>query len=130
MRQDLASIALRAVVRVMGEQSPITYRRGTSVHQIGGVYQASHIGLDPEIGVQVRSTQPVMLINGAELPIEPRQGDVVEVRGRQFNVRDPQPDGHGGWLLMLHRLPSVAETIGMIYANTIIRATTTITAGA
>jgi hypothetical protein len=103
MRNDLTSIALRAVVRVMGE--PIIYRRGASSWPATGVYQASHIGLDPESGVQVRSTQPVLLVNRQELEVEPRQGDQVEVRDGLFRVRDPQPDGHTGWLLMLHRLP-------------------------
>jgi hypothetical protein len=130
MRNDLASIALRAVVRVMGERSPVTYRRGASSWPVRGVYQDSHIGLDPETGIQVRSTQPVMLIDGTELPVAPQQDDVVEVRGAQWRVRDPQPDGHTGWLLMLHRLPVQADTIGLIYANTIIRATTTIRAAA
>jgi hypothetical protein len=108
MRPDLAGIALRAVVRVMGERSPITYRRGAAAYQLGGVFQASHVGLDPESGVQVRSTQPVLLIDGRDLAIEPKQGDEVEVRDGLFKVRDPQPDGHGGWLLMLHRLPLAA----------------------
>jgi hypothetical protein len=106
MRQDLAGLAMRAVVRVMGEQSPVTYRRGEDVHQVRGVYQASHVGLDPETGVQVRSTQPVLLIDARDLPIEPRQGDEVEVRGKRFKVRDPQSDGHTGWLLLLHRTAS------------------------
>lgn len=75
------------------------------MYQLRGVYQASHVGLDPETGVQVRSTQPVLLIDGRDLAVEPRQGDEVEVRDGLFRVRDPQPDGHTGWLLMLHRLP-------------------------
>jgi hypothetical protein len=108
MLPDIASLALKAVVKVMGERSPITYRRGSTAYQVGGVYQASHVGLDPETGVQVRSTQPVLLINGSELGVEPKQGDEVEVRDGLFKVRDPQPDGHGGWLLMLHRLPAPA----------------------
>lgn len=117
MRIDLASHALRAVVRVMGERDPatgsrnaITYRRGQSVSQIGGVFQASYVGLDPETGVEVRSTQPVLLVSGVELGFDPRQNDQVDVRGATYRVRDPQPDGHGGWLLMLHRvqvLPNV-----------------------
>jgi hypothetical protein len=103
MRTDLASIALRAVVQTMGDQEPIEYRRGQVTHQLRGVFQASHVGVDPETGVQVRSTQPVVLINGDDLPLDPKQGDVVEVRGVTYRVRDPQPDGHTGWLLMLHK---------------------------
>lgn len=108
MRNDLAGIALRAVVRVMGEQSPVTYRRGVNAYQVRGVFQASHVGLDPDTGVQVRSTQPVLLINGSDLAVEPRQGDEVQVRDGLFKVLNPQPDGHTGWLLMLHRLPPPA----------------------
>jgi hypothetical protein len=103
MLPDLANRALAAVIRVMGE--PITYRRGQTAYSGSGVYQASHVGLDPETGVQVRSTQPVLLVNRQALAVEPRQGDEVEVRDGLFRVRDAQPDGHTGWLLMLHRLP-------------------------
>ena len=103
MLNDLASRALRAVVGVMGE--PITYRRSSSSWSVKGVYQSSYVGLDAETGVQVRSAQPVLLLNRQDLTVEPRQGDQVEVRDGLFRVRDAQPDGHTGWLLMLHRLP-------------------------
>jgi len=35
--------------------------------------------------------------------VSPQQGDEVEVRDKAWQVIDPQPDGHDGWLLMLHR---------------------------
>jgi hypothetical protein len=101
MRNDLASIALRAVVRVMGEL--VAYRRRGEQWPVSGVFEANHVGLDPDTGVQVRSTQPALLIQGSALPMDPQQGDEVDVRGVSYVVRDPQPDGHGGWLLLLHR---------------------------
>jgi len=101
MLNDLANRALTAVVRVMGE--PVTYTRGQQSAQVKGVYQASHVGLDPETGMQVNSTQPIVLIDGWSLSFEPRAGDVVVVRNTTYRVRDAQPDGHTGWLLMLHR---------------------------
>jgi hypothetical protein len=101
MLPDLADLALSAVVDVMGQ--PIVYRRRGQQWPVEGVYQASHVAMDPDTGVQVRSTQPVVLISGADLPMSPQQGDEVQVDGTSFTVRDPQPDGHGGWLLMLHR---------------------------
>ena len=127
MRTDLASIALRAVVQVLGE--PITYTRGGTSTLVRGVYQASHIGIDPDTGMRVNSTQPVLTINRQDLQWDPRQGDMVErmASGETFQVRDPQPDGHNGWLLFLHRLVTT-ESIGLIYVNTIIRPTTLITA--
>ncbi len=100
MLPDLAGRALRAVVRVMGE--PITYRRRGEQWPASGVFQAGHVALDPETGVQVRSTQPVLLVNGAALPVRPQQGDIVEVRDMMYQVRDAQPDGHNGFTLMLH----------------------------
>jgi hypothetical protein len=101
MLNDLANLALSAVVRVMGE--PITYHRGGDSWEAKGAYQASYVGLDPETGVQVRSTQPVLLVNERDLPVQPKAGDRVDVRGKTYLIRDPQPDGHTGWLLMLHR---------------------------
>jgi hypothetical protein len=101
MLPDVAQLTLKAVVRVMGE--PITYRRRGSSWAASGVFQASHVALDQDTGVQVRSTQPVLLVKGVDLPVSPQQGDEVEVRGTSYTVRDPQPDGHDGWLLMLHR---------------------------
>lgn len=103
MINDLANRALRAVVGVMGQ--PITYTRSGTTTPAKGVYQAAHVGLDPETGVRVNSTQPVLLVNRLDLPFAPRQGDVVEVVNEGvFQVRDPQPDGHQGWLLLLHRI--------------------------
>lgn len=101
MINDLANRALTAVTKVMGET--ITYRRRGEAHEVRGVFQASHVGLDPETGMQVRSTQPIVLIDGWSLPFKPAQGDEVEVRGVLYKVRDAQPDGHTGVLLMLHR---------------------------
>lgn len=101
MINDLANRALNAVVSVMGE--PVTITRGQSTAQARGVFQASHVGLDPETGIQVRSTQPVLLVKRGELPWDPKQGDTVVARSATYRVRDAQPDGHEGWLLMLHR---------------------------
>ncbi len=101
MINDLANRALGAVVSVMGE--PVTITRGQSTAQARGVFQASHVGLDPETGVQVRSTQPVVLVKRGELPWDPKQGDTVVARSVTYRVRDAQPDGHTGWLLMLHK---------------------------
>ena len=45
----------------------------------------------------------MLLIDREELPWDPKQGDVVEVRSTSYRVRDAQPDGHTGWLLVLHK---------------------------
>lgn len=106
MLNDLANRALSAVVSVMGE--PVAITRVQSTIQVTGVFQASHVGLDPETGVQVRSTQPVVLVNRVSMPWDPKQGDTVVVRSTTYRVRDAQPDGHTGWLLMLHKTNTIA----------------------
>lgn len=102
MIPDLANRALSAVVGVMGE--PITITRGQVGVTVDGVFQASHVMLDPETGVQVRSTQPVVLVNRSDMTFDPAPGDFVEARLSTYRVRDAQPDGHTGWLLMLHKI--------------------------
>lgn len=113
MLNDLANRALTAVVRVMGQ--PITYTRAGVTTAARGVYQASHVGLDPETGVRVNSTQPVLLVKRGDLPYAPRQGDVVEVAEQLFQVRDPQRDGHTGWLLLLHRIGSSSVFVDGVF---------------
>jgi hypothetical protein len=101
MITDLANRALNAVTRVMGE--PVIVRHRGESATVSGVYQDAYVGLDPETGVQVRSTQPVVLLNREGLPFRLQQGDELEARGVVFKVRDAQPDGHDGVLVMLHR---------------------------
>lgn len=115
MIPDLANLALTAVVRVMGDREPFTfYHRGQSA-TARGVYQNGHVGLDEETGIQVRSTQPVLLLRRDDLPFSLQQGDEVEARGALYKVRDPQPDGHGGLLLMLHRAPGGAVFVDGVF---------------
>lgn len=101
MITDLANRALTAVTRVMGE--PVIVRHRGKSATVSGVYQDAYVGLDPDTGVQVRSTQPVVLLNRDDLPFRVQQGDELEARGAAFKVRDAQPDGHTGLLVMLHR---------------------------
>jgi hypothetical protein len=108
MINDLANRALTAVMRVMGE--PITYSRGNASYEARGVFQASHVGLDPDTGMQVNSTQPIVLVDEWDIPIKPKAGDEVEVRSTTYKVRDAQPDGHTGFTLMLHRTVQTIET--------------------
>lgn len=103
MLPDIASLALKAVVKVMGDREPFTFRHRGQSATAKAVFQDAHVGLDPETGVQVRSTQPVLLLERDDLPFRLQQGDEVDARGTTYKVRDLQPDGHTGVLVMLHR---------------------------
>jgi hypothetical protein len=104
MINDLANRALTAVVRVMGE--PITFNRRGERHQASGVFQAAYVAADPDTGMPVSTAQPVLLVDRWTLPFSPQGGDEVEVRGTAYKVRAAQPDGHTGFLLLLHRIAS------------------------
>lgn len=104
MLNDLANRALRAGVQVMGE--PVTYRRGASAWPIKGIFQSAYLAVDPETGGPVSTQQPIVGVDGRDLPITPKGGDQVEARGSTYRVRDAQSDGHTGWTLHLHRIGS------------------------
>lgn len=103
MINDLANRALGAVVRVMGDREPFSFRHRGQSATARGVFQDAHVGLDPETGIQVRSSQPVLLMERSAIPFKLQQGDEVDARGATYKVRDVQPDGHNGVLVMLHR---------------------------
>lgn len=104
MLNDLANRALRAGIQVMGE--PVTYSRGAQSWSIRAMYQDAYIGADPETGGPVSTVQPVAGIDARDLPIKPKGGDLLQVRGGLYRVRDVRPDGHTGVTLFLQALRS------------------------
>ena len=102
MLNDLANRALKAGINAMGES--ITYSRSDQSWQIKGMFQSAHIALDPETGGPVSSQQPIVGVNGRDLPVTPKNNDRVTARGHVWRVRDVQPDGHTGFMLMLQKV--------------------------
>lgn len=102
MLNDLANRALRAGLQVMGE--PITYSRGEQSWPIRAMFQDAYRGADPETGGPVSTIQPVAGIDTRDLPIKPKGGDTITVRGKTYRVRDAQPDGHTGATLFLQKV--------------------------
>lgn len=90
-------------VRTLGESEPVTYRRGAIWSRIGGIYEASHLELDPQTGGEVSVDQPTLFIRSSDLPFVPLAGDQVELRGATYRVADPQSDGNAGFILLLQR---------------------------
>ena len=101
MLNDLANRALRAGVAVMGE--PVTYIRGEESWQIKGIFQSAHIAIDPETGSPVSTQQPVVGLNGRDLPVTPKTNDKLAARGNVYRIRDVQPAGHTGFTLLLQK---------------------------
>lgn len=101
MLEDLANRALKAGVYVMGES--ISYIRGEDVWQIRGVFQSTHLTVDPDTGSPVSTQQPIVLLSGRDLSVRPKTGDKIAARGNVYRIRDVQPDGHTGFTLVLQK---------------------------
>ena len=104
MDLDLANRALRAGIKVMGDRDLMTYGRGEESWPIRGIYQDAYVGANPDTGGPVSTVQPVAGIDASDLPIKPKSGDTLVARGKNFRVRDAQPDGHSGVTLFLQRI--------------------------
>lgn len=102
MKQDLANRILTAATTRLGEL--VTLSRGSSTYELHGIFSENHSEVDIDTGLRVTSEVPSMVINAAEIPLEPTGNDRVTVAdGRTFIVREVRQDGEGGLLLMLYQ---------------------------
>jgi hypothetical protein len=101
MIEGLANRVMRAAVREMGDS--ISYSRGDASYSVRGLFSNGYTGVDPDTGQPVSMNQPMLTVPLADLPIVPKAGDFVTVRGLTYRVRDTQEDGEAGVHLLLHR---------------------------
>lgn len=85
--------------RVLGE--PVLYKRGEVSYSLSGVFQSKHYEVDPDSGMAVQSNRPICGIRLSDLPIVPKVGDRVVVRGKEYRVAETQEDGNAGVMLVL-----------------------------
>ncbi len=83
-----------------GEDAVFTPAGGSSV-TIRGIFDEDHVALDMDTGAQVTSVSPVLGIRTSDLAAQPKRGDAVVVRSRNFTVVDWRPDSEDGGLLIL-----------------------------
>lgn len=95
---DWPSLAARVQVaaqRAVGE--PYTYTptsTGVPLARVG-VFSEAHEQVELADGIAKSSVAPVLSVHLADLPVAPKRGDAVSVRGKSFTVFDVQPDGEG-----------------------------------
>lgn len=93
----------RAVLQHLGEDGLIRYapKVGAAV-EVRGVFNASYVQVSAgQAGVV--SSGPAVFFRLSDLPIDPAEDDpTITVAGVAYRVREPQADGQGGVLLLLH----------------------------
>ena len=70
MRQDLANRILKAATARLGE--PVTLSRNGTSYALRGIFSETHSEVDIDTGLNVTSQVPTLMINGVDLPIDPK----------------------------------------------------------
>lgn len=102
---DLVAEMDRAVMAELGGE-PVLYRpaSGAAV-TITGMFDAQYVLAqgDAEAGVGVAG--PAVFLRLADLPTDPAIDEpILTIRGTDYHVNDPKPDGIGGILLTLRKV--------------------------
>ena len=77
--------------------------QGGSSRVIKGVFQSAHQQFDPDAGAMVIVESPVLDLRLADLSVEPKADDAVQVGTRLFKVSKRLDDGNGGTKLFLRK---------------------------
>lgn len=98
--QHVASID-RAVMRHVG--GTVMYAAGNgSAIPVPGVFDVSYVKVDAGTA-GVGSVGPAVFLRLSDLPCDPEKDDpTITAEGKAYRVREVQPDGQGGVLLLLH----------------------------
>lgn len=96
-----------AIVRHLGEDDPIRYRKGEgSVYELRGVFDDRYMAIEPETGREVSVEDPRVFVRASDLAVKPARGANVLVRGQTYSVSDVQYDGNAGYVLKLQWRPN------------------------
>lgn len=102
--KDLMDQTLKTVRNGLGEEVEYTPQSGDPL-TIKGVFSEVFTQIDPASGVPVQTTLPNILIRIADLEgASPAKDDTISIGGTVYRVREVQPDGGGGALLLLHKV--------------------------
>lgn len=88
---------MAATGRVFGEDCTYTPSGGSPV-SIKGVFDNAFIEVEG-----VMSLKPVIRINLSDLEDAPGKGDQVTINSITYDVKESQPDSHGGTTLILKK---------------------------
>lgn len=100
--EDQADLVLRTAINAFKTQASYIRRAdpGNPI-SLQCVYDIPYASIDPNTGAAVTSHIPSAGIRLADLPAPPAAGDQIIIKGKTYDVLDPQADGQGGSKLML-----------------------------
>ena len=109
MAIDWDSLVIGPNVAIFGEQVTYTSAGGGTIGITGVFNDGFFSGRSEMEGADwgnpggVTTEQPVLGVQLSQFPIAPAQGDLALVRGTTYAVRQVQPDGNGGAVLLLNQ---------------------------
>lgn len=62
---------------------------------IRAIVDDTFLTIDPSTNAQIMSTKPRATIIAADVPFVVKQGDFINMRGKTWTIKEPQPDGEG-----------------------------------
>lgn len=98
---DWDSLVLAPLFGIFAEPIDYAPASGASSYRIAGVYDAQYHPIDPDTGVRLMSSAPMIGVRDTELALlgapAPQQDDRMTVvrLGLMFVIREVQPDSHG-----------------------------------
>lgn len=104
MRALLAQMNTAILASPLAEEVTYTSGAGTAVHP-RGIFDAAYVKADVgEVGVS--SAGPAVFFRLADLSSDPEEDTAarVAVDGQGYSIREVQPDGQGGVVLLLHEV--------------------------
>lgn len=98
---DFSATVLAAGMTAFAD--PVIYKpKSEPSYSARGVFDEYYEEIKIADGMPVTIKTPVLGIRLSDFQTLPAQGDCLIVHCRDFEVREPRPDGHGGMKLMLN----------------------------
>lgn len=69
-----------------------------------GIWSATYLEVDPAQGVQVMSSDPNVGARLSDFKAEPKKGDKIIYREKQYYIRAIEPDGEGAATFVLEEI--------------------------
>ena len=102
---DLTAGVLDVETKTFNGRKEITFNPdGEPSESIQAIFDRTYIGIDPDTGAEVSSTNPVLFVQLSQMTKKPTPDDSFTVDGENFEIIDSDEDGQGGATIFLNSL--------------------------